>query len=109
MRRYLKKKISDWINTMYRSLSAIEKLISEERFELAYNLIVEMQKGAIHIGTLIDETGKNLELVRDLERFCEFVYILSEGLQQEDAVEGIKEIEKLLVDMEKKRCISSAG
>ena len=102
MRRYLKKKISVWINTMYRSLRAIEKLISEERFELAYNLIVEMQKGAIHIGTLIDETGKNLDLVRDLERFCEFVYILSEGLQQEDVGDGIKEIEKLLVDIEKK-------
>lgn len=102
MRRYLKKKVYDWLSVMYRSLCALEKLIRDECFDVAYNLIVKMQKGAIHIGNSIDETGKNLDLVRDLEQFCELVYVLSEGLQQEEALIGLKEIEKLLKTLEEK-------
>lgn len=103
MRRYLKKKTFDWMQVMRRSLAAIRKLISENRLELAYNLIVEMQKGAIHIGTRIDETGKDLEIVRELECFCEAIYLISEKMQLPDSCEeDIQEVEALLSHIEKK-------
>lgn len=103
MRRYLKKKTIDWIKLMERSLAAVKKLISENRLELAYNLIVEMQKGAIHIGTQIDETGKDLEVVRELEIFCEEIYLISEKMQMSDSCEGdLLQVEKLLLDIEQK-------
>ncbi len=103
MRRYLKKKTIDWIKLMERSLAAVKKLISENRLELAYNLIVEMQKGAIHIGTQIDETGKDLEIVRDLENFCEEIYLISEKMQLSDSCEvELLQVEGLLFNIEQK-------
>ena len=103
MRRYLKKKTLDWMKLMQRSLAAVRKLISENRLELAYNLIVEMQKGAIHIGTQIDETGKDLEVVRDLEQFCEEIYLISEKMQLKDnCEENLQKVVKLLSVIEKK-------
>ncbi len=103
MRRYLKKKVWDWLRVMQRAVAALKKLISEERFELAYNLIVEMQKGAIYIGTLIDETGKDLEIVRALECFCEGVYKISEKMRMSDTYKiEFQEVENLISEIQYK-------
>ena len=84
MRRYIKRKALNWVSTMYRAHQAVEKVIAEKRFQLAYDLLVEMQRGAIANGTLLDETGEADSIVREMESFCELVWQISEVMQQKN-------------------------
>lgn len=102
MSEYLKKKVLDWLKTMERSCAALRKIIPEGRFELAHNLINEMQKGAVNIGGSVDDIGKDLAAVRDIERFCELVYNLPEKMQEGTFEETLNQLEKLLDSIREK-------
>lgn len=83
MRNYQKKKIQNFINTLYEAHDEIKKSMEMDAVTQAMGLLAQCQEAAIKIGTLIEETvGEGFTTIELLEQYCELLFQIHEDLDQ---------------------------
>lgn len=81
MRKNVKKQIEDYIELLAQTHKDILHDIGKGTFDVAMQLLIECQNGAISIGTMIEEQeGEGTSTVGILEEYCELVYCFHEEL-----------------------------
>lgn len=77
--------VSSCINEMNTMLEKIADSINSESITSAIDLLTELQQAAIDLGTYTEMVkGEGYDIVRDIEQFCEDIFILSERLNSID-------------------------
>lgn len=100
MRNYLKNSFINLMQTIAAGFAELNKMSVEDGCEL----LADMQKGVIRIGTLIEEEGTAAEqsVIPVLEEFCEQLYLISRELENggitQDAIKKIRRQNRTVTD-----------
>lgn len=82
MSRAIRKQLFSIVDILEKANDILEKLLLQEAVDSSLALLTECQNCAIEIGTQIEKVyGEELESIRSLEEYCEFIYQLAESLK----------------------------
>ena len=80
MRRKVKEKIINMLETMFEAHTDIKMMFEHGKYDNAYILLEDCQNAAINIGTCIEEAeGEGFVSVGYLEKYCEVLYDIAEN------------------------------
>lgn len=75
MRKAQKKMALEFIHTLYEAHDQIKIMINKSKLDSAKDLLEQCQKGAIHLGELIEKfEGEGVVTIELLEDYCENLY-----------------------------------
>lgn len=81
MRKSQKKKVLEFVQTLYQAQDQIKDMINKGRTHQAQSLLEQCQKGAIRLGNIIEKAeGEGFITVGLLEDYCEMIYQIHENL-----------------------------
>lgn len=84
LRKFLKKDILESFQTMYEAHDELKKLIEKKDFGRMRMILEDLQNAAVQIGTAIERSeGEGFVSVKYLEEYCEAVYEVSQGGDEE--------------------------
>ncbi len=98
MRKTQKKEAEDFIDILSRAHGAVKKAIRSGKNDMAMDILVQCQDGAIKLGDLLEKAeGEDCEIIRTLENYCELIYQIYEKvrLSQEKGSSTKRQVEKL--------------
>lgn len=98
MRKTQKKEAEDFIEILSRAHGAVKKAIRSGKNDIAMDILVQCQDGAIKLGDLLEKAeGEDCEIIRTLENYCELIYQIYEKvrLSQEKGSSTKRQVEKL--------------
>lgn len=79
MRKTQKKEAEDFIGVLSRAHGAIKKAVRSDKNDIAMDLLVQCQDGAIQLGDIIEKGEReDCAIIRLLEDYCEIIYQLHE-------------------------------
>ncbi len=96
MRKYIKKQICEVLETMIKSLDAIELLFKNEDSSL-YEVLEGQQSAAIAIGTELENCeDETQEIVNLLEKYCEGLWELSQKPTKNLGLKKVQDLRTIL-------------
>jgi hypothetical protein len=96
MRKAQKNILLEFIQTLYQAHAQIKDMINKKNIAQAAELLEQCQKGAIHLGSLIEQSeGEGFVTIGLLEEYCEVVYHIYENIGESKTKNGSK-VYKLL-------------
>ena len=102
MRKFIKAQLTDIFNSLYEAHDSVKILIDKSDTDSVITLLGDCQNAAVEIGNSVEESeGENCPTIHLLEEYCETVYQVSVGLN--DNITGIKAkkaLDKSLVSAE---------
>ncbi len=103
MRKYQKKMVEDFIETLFEAHDEIRKLIKINSLSVAMELLSQCQDGIIKVGTMIEESeGEGFDTVVLIEGYCELVYNTYEAVRMQEETGQSSSFDKLYKALNKK-------
>lgn len=85
MRKYIKKGISNIIETLYEAHSSVNDLIGQGKYNEALSLLGECQNTAVEIGGIIENSeGEGFCTIHTFENYCEIVYQIAVSVSENE-------------------------
>lgn len=104
MRKAQKKQAEEFAALLEQVHREIKKYVENGSSEIALGLLAQCQEGALQLGELIEKTeGEDCKTISLLERYCELVYQIYEGISQGQGTSGnniYKKLHKLQIQIE---------
>lgn len=89
MRRVQKKQAEEFVALLEQVHKEIKKYLEAGNDAIAMDLLVQCQEGALELGNLIEKTeGEDCKTIPVLERYCELIYQIHEGIAGGQGVSG---------------------
>ncbi|MCM1181834.1 MAG: hypothetical protein NC337_00475 [Roseburia sp.] len=103
MRKAQKAQAEAFVKLLEQAHEEIKNAVDAQKNSIAADLLAQCQEGAIQLGELIEKTeGEGFSTIALLERYCELVYQLHEGLSAGEAVSAnnlYKKLRKALIQI----------
>lgn len=104
MRKYQKEHAQNFIKLLEQAHEEIRVNIDKRNYEPVLVTLVDCQDGAIALGDLIESCeGEGFVTIPLLEKYCETVYGIYQGIEKGDFVDGVKidkQLRKALVSID---------
>ena len=82
MRKTQKKEAEDFIGILSRAHGAVKKSIKSDKNDIAMDILVQCQDGAIKLGDLLENAeGEDCPIISMLEEYCEIIYQIYENVR----------------------------
>lgn len=82
MRKTQKKEAEDLIGVLSRAHGAVKKAIKSDKNDIAMDILVQCQDGAIKLGDLLENAeGEDCPIISMLEEYCEIIYQIYENVR----------------------------
>ena len=82
MRKTQKKEAEDFIGILSRAHGAVKKAIKSDKNDIAMDILVQCQDGAIKLGDLLENAeGEECPIISMLEEYCEIIYQIYENVR----------------------------
>jgi len=97
MRRYLKRQLSELLDTMQEAVGLLVVAVRENNMQAFGEMLAEQQNAAVTVGNEIEGSeGEGTEAVHLLEEYCEFLWEISQGTSVTEFEKGVAKLPQAL-------------